>query len=89
MAFVQSGKRSILGNFIQSNNKILQANVFGGVLLSSWLRLNAQGREGKLSLDGTKKMEGKEAYVLGYSMKGGDVDITLYFDKDTFRHLPA
>ena len=32
-------------------------------------------------------MDGKEYYVLDYSPRGGsDVDITLFFEKDTFRH---
>ena len=44
-------------------------------------------KKAKLSLEGTKKIDGKENYVLSYSPKGGsDVDINLYFDKETFRH---
>lgn len=87
VAFVQRGQRSILGNFVQSNNKILEGSVLGGVLSSSWLMLNMENSKGKLSFDGTKKIDGKETYVLGYSTKGGDLDITLYFDKETFRHI--
>ena len=37
---------------------------------------------------GTKKIDGKEVYAVGYSRKGGsDVDVTMYFDKETFRHV--
>lgn len=87
VAFVQRGQRSILGNFVQSNNRILEESVFGGVLSSSWLMLNREGSKNKLSFDGTKKIDGKETYVLNYSIKGSDVDVILFFDKDTFRHV--
>jgi hypothetical protein len=86
VAFLQSGQRSVLGNFVQTNNRILDEGVFGGVLSSSWLMLKMEGSR-KLSFDGKKKIEGKETYVLGYTIKGGDVDIILYFDKDNFRHV--
>ena len=87
VAIAQRGQRSVLGNFVESNKKILQESVFGGALSSSWSMLNMDTKKAKLSFEGTKKIEGKEAYVLGYSMKGGDLDITMYFDKDTFRHV--
>jgi len=87
VAIAQRGQRSVLGNFVESNKKILQESVFGGALSSSWSVLNMDTKKAKLSFEGTKKIEGKEAYVLGYSMKGGDLDITMYFDKDTFRHV--
>ncbi|HVQ56710.1 MAG TPA: hypothetical protein VMS29_08135, partial [Pyrinomonadaceae bacterium] len=37
---------------------------------------------------GLKKVDGKEFYTMSYSPKGGaDYDITLFFDKETFRHV--
>jgi hypothetical protein len=86
--FVRAGTRSILGNFIISNNVILQESLLGGTLSTSWALLNIGNKKAKLSFNGTKKIDGKEVYVLGYSNKGGsDIDITLYFDKETFRHI--
>ena len=88
VGLVRLGNRSTLGNFVQSNNLMLEQGLFGGTLSNSWAMLDAANRKVKLSSDGTKKINGKEAYVLGYSPKGGgDVSINLYFDKETFRHV--
>jgi hypothetical protein len=88
VAFVQVNNRSILGNFVMSNNFILHDSTLGGALASSWVLLNNATDKGKLSFDGIKKIDGREVYALGYSRKGsGDLDITFYFDKETFRHV--
>ncbi|HQX56882.1 MAG TPA: hypothetical protein PLP07_13215 [Pyrinomonadaceae bacterium] len=84
----RQGNRSALGNFVQSNKMTLEQGLLGGSLSTAWVIANIAENKGKLSFDGTKKIDGKEAYVLGYSKKGGgDVDVSLYFDKDTFRHV--
>ena len=42
----------------------------------------------KVKFGGSKKVDGKEAYALEYAPKGGsDLDITFYFDKETFQHV--
>lgn len=87
ISFIKLGTRSVLGNFLASNQKLLTESLLGGTLNSSWALLNATNKKIKLSFDGTKKINGKEAYVLGYLTKGGDTDINLYFDKETFRHI--
>jgi hypothetical protein len=80
--------RSILGGFVLSNNSLIEEGLLGGTLSHSWAMLNMANKKAKLSYDGTKKVNGKEAYVLSYSPKGGsDVNINLYFDKETFRHI--
>lgn len=85
---IQAGARSILGNFIKSNDLILEESLLAGTLSTSWALHDTIGKKAKLSFDGTKKIDGKEVYVLGYSPKGGgDIDIQLYFDKETFRHI--
>lgn len=86
VAYVKNGKRSILGNFVQANNQLLEESILGGVLSTSWGLLNLTDKSAKISSDGTKKINGKETYVLDYSKKG-DIDIKLYFDKETFRHV--
>lgn len=87
-AMVLQNSRSVLGNLVQSNKMMLEEGLFGGTLSTSWLLLNMDANKGKLSFDGTKKIEGKEVYALGYSRKGGgDLDVTLYFDKENFRHV--
>ena len=84
----RQGNRSALGLFVQSNKMTIEQGLLGGTLSTAWVIANISENKGKLSFDGLKKVEGKEAYVLGYSKKGGgDVDVSLYFDKDTFRHI--
>ena len=88
VGFTRTGGRSVLGGFVFSNNSLLEEGLLGGTLSHSWAMLSMADRKAKISYDGTKKIDGKEAYVLGYSPKGGtDVDIKLYFDKETFRHI--
>jgi len=88
VGYVQQNTRSLLGNFIQSNDMLLKESLLGGALSSSWVMSNMGDNKGKLSFDGLKKIDGKEVYALGYSRKGsGDVTVTMYFDKETFRHV--
>lgn len=88
VAYVRVGFRSILGNFIASNDLLLEESLLGGTLSSSWSLLNLSDKKAKLSHSGTKKIDGKEVYAIDYSVKnGGGIDITLYFDKTTFHHV--
>ncbi len=88
VGFIKDGFRSKLGNFVVANDLLLEESLLGGTLSTSWALLDVAAKKPKLSFDGTKKIDGKEVYVLGYSPKGGgDVDIKLYFDKETFRHV--
>jgi hypothetical protein len=88
ISFTQNGARSILGKFLQSNKEIIENGLLGGTLSTSWVLSNLTNKKAKLSYDGTKKIDGKEVYAIGYTPKGGgDIDIILYFDKDTFRHI--
>ncbi len=88
VAFTQNGKRSSLGDFVQSNDLLLEDSLLSGVLSSSWVLSNLATKKSKLSFEGTKKINGKEVYVLSYSRKGsGDLTISLFFDKETFRHV--
>lgn len=88
VAYVRTNIRSDLGKFILSNGVMLDNGLLGGALNTSWALANLDTTKAKISFDGAKKIDGKEVYVLGYSPKGGsDIDIKLYFDKETFRHI--
>ncbi|MGI8545460.1 MAG: hypothetical protein ACR2MD_18545 [Aridibacter sp.] len=88
VAIVRGGTRTILGNFVSTNDLLLEESLLGGTLSTSWAILHLSDKKAKLSYNGTKKIDGKEAYAIGYSIKGGgDINVTLYFDKETFRHL--
>lgn len=88
VGYANVGTRSVLGNFVESNAWLLSDSLFGGTLVSSWALIAGAETKGKLSFDGVKKVNGKEAYVLAYSRKGGsDLDVNLFFDKETFQHI--
>ena len=88
VAMVRAGTRTLLGNFVQSNNGILSNGILSGPLSTAWPLLDAAQRGGKFSGGSIKKVEGKDAYAVSLSPKGGsDVDITLYFDAESFQHV--
>ena len=83
---VMNGKRSVFGDFVDANELIVKESLLAGVLAQSWALNDIASKKAKLSA-GSKKIDGKEYYTIGYSAKGGsDFDTTLYFEKDTFRH---
>lgn len=86
VAFVRTGIRSILGNFVLSNDLLLEESLLGGTLSSSWALLNLPAKKAKISAEGKKKIDGRETYAVNYLAKG-DIDITLYFDAENFRHI--
>ena len=88
VANVRAGSRSPFGNFIQSNSSIISSGVMSGTLKTAWALLDLAGRGAKVSSSGMKKIDGKEVYALSFSPKGSsDVDITLFFDAQTFQHV--
>jgi hypothetical protein len=91
VGFVQPGKRSGLGNFVSTNDVILREGLLGGVLNAGWPLFGLAGRGAKLSYDGLKKLEGREVHRLRYRAKKGQdtLDVFLYFDPDTFRHVAS
>ncbi len=86
VGYARVGVRSVLGNFVSSNNILLEDSLLGGTLSTSWALLNMPDKKVKLTNEGTKKIDGRETYALGYAAKS-DLNITLYFDKETFRHV--
>lgn len=86
--FVRPGVRSDLGTFVQSNGELIDHGLLGGTLSTAWALLNTESNKPKISGGGTKKIDGAEVYVLNYMPKGGsDLDIKMFFDKETFRHV--
>jgi len=85
--FAYLTQRSLLGNWVDSNNVMLEQGLLSGALSTAWTPLNMGEGKGKFGGGGSKKIDGKEVYVVDYATKGSDVDITLYFEKDTFRHV--
>lgn len=88
ISYVKPGVRSQLGEFIFSRTLIIKDGLLGGTLSTAWPLLALDNDKARLEYGGTKKIDGQEAYVLKYvPRKGSDVKISLYFDRDTFRHV--
>jgi hypothetical protein len=87
IAFVLPGVRSALGNFLYNNRVLIEDGLFGGVLQSAWPLQDLKARKAKAEMAGTKKIDGREMYVLDYYPKGSNLTIKLFFDTQTFQHL--
>lgn len=84
----QPGSRSLFGGFVYSQEVILREGLFGGVLSTAWPLLNLGERNPKLTYGGMKKIGEKELHEVRYiPQKAGDLQIFLYFEPETFRHV--
>jgi hypothetical protein len=87
-AYVVPGSRSALGSFLMTHNLIFKQGLMGGTLSSAWPLLNVTNRNPELEYAGTKKVENQTLHELKYLPHGGsDLQIRLFFDQDTFRHV--
>ncbi|MFN6963788.1 MAG: hypothetical protein ACK4S4_08485 [Pyrinomonadaceae bacterium] len=89
IAFATPGARSPFGGFLQTFRDVVTDGLLGGTLMRNWLLYDAaNASRGKLTVEGLKKIDGKDVYAVSYIRKGGsDLDVRLYFDKETFRHV--
>jgi hypothetical protein len=82
------GGRTPLGNFLSSQPALLKHGLIGGVLSSAWPLFNLDRRDAKVSYAGMDKINGKPVHKLKYvPPKTGELNITLYFDANTFQHV--
>jgi hypothetical protein len=80
--------RSELGEFLRGEDFALREGLMGGVLSTAWPLLDLDTRKGKLKYEGRKKIDGTELEAVSYHpKKNTDLDITLYFEPETFRHV--
>jgi hypothetical protein len=80
--------RSSLGEFVQVQDVVLREGLWGGALSTAWPLYDLNGHKVKLTYAGIKKVDGNDAIELRYSpKKSSDVDISLFFDPQTFRHV--
>ncbi len=88
VGYINPGQRSPLADFIYRYNGLTEEGLLGGVLSAGWSLLNTEEKEPKLKYD-REKIEGRELHELQYRSKKGldDVNVKLYFDLETFRHV--
>ena len=80
--------RSAFGEFVQVQDVVLKEGLLGGALSTAWPLYDLKERKAKLSYAGLKKVDGNDAIELRYSpKKSTSVDISLFFDPQTFRHI--
>jgi hypothetical protein len=80
--------RSEFGEFLRAEDIPLREGLLGGVWSAGWPLLDLNASKGKFRYDGLKKVEGKEFHAVQYrGKKKSDLDITLYFEPETFRHV--
>lgn len=91
VGFVQPGRRSALGHFLSTNDLILREGLLGGVLNARWPLFDLAARGARVSSDGLKKLDGRELQRLRYRVRKGqgNLEVFLYFDPDTFRHVAS
>lgn len=87
-AFATPGLRSVLGNFLMTNDAIFRQGLMAGTLSSAWPLLDLQNHHAQLEYVGTRKIDDRVLHELRYSPRGNsDLKISLFFDQETFRHV--
>lgn len=88
IAQVKPGAWSRLGDFVMVHNEILTEGLWGGTLSTGWALAHLDERLAKLQDRGMKKIDGRELRRVDYApKKRSDLEIQLYFEPDTFRHV--
>jgi len=84
-----NGRRTVLADFLKSQDSILKDGLFAGALSSAWPLLDLKSRKSvKLEYAGTSKVADRQCYKLKYtSGRSGSLKTTIYFDAETYRHL--
>lgn len=83
------GERSPLSQFVHHYQIMMKDSLLGGALSVAWGLLDVPGRQPRLTSTGLKRIEGRSLHELKYQDRRGatDLQISLYFDPDTFRHV--
>lgn len=82
------GRHTALEHFFAENQEIVGEGLVGGVLSESWPLLNLQEKNPKLEYAGMKKIDNRQVHAIKYRpRKGSELNITLFFDAETFQHV--
>jgi hypothetical protein len=85
---LRPGVRTRFGGFLLTHDVVFREGLLGGTLSTAWPFRDRNGPRGKVRYLGTKNLNDRKAHVLSYEpQNGGNLDIKLYFDAETFQHL--
>jgi hypothetical protein len=85
---LEPGIRSQLCQFLYQHDLLSRQGLLGGVLSAGWALLDPGFRGGRLQLVGSKMVDGLKVHELRYlSQKDRDLEIRLFFEDGTFRHI--
>jgi len=88
VAQTRPGRWSRFGLFVKVHNEILTEGLFGGTLSAAWPLIDLEKSGARLEDRGIKKLDGRDLRRVDYIPKQmTDLDIQLYFEPDTFRHV--
>jgi hypothetical protein len=85
---VTPGRWTPFGDFIKTHDEILTEGLWGGILTTGWALSDLDERRARLQDRGVKKVDGTELHRLDYiPKKSSDLEIQLYFEPSTSRHV--
>lgn len=80
--------RSELGALLEADDTPIREGLIGGVLSTAWPLFDLASHKGKLQYQGLKKIDGTDLHAVTYHpRKNTGLEITLYFDPQTLRHV--
>lgn len=88
VAQVRPGTWTQLGRFVMVHDEILKEGLWGGVFSTGWALARFEENHARLEDQGLKKVDGRELRRVDYfPKKSSDLEIQLYFEPDTLRHV--
>lgn len=80
--------RSEFGGFLRGEDIVIREGLLGGAWSTGWALSDPAVRGAKLKYLGRKTMDGRELEAIAYQpKKSTDLEITLFFDAETFHHV--
>ena len=88
VGYATPGQRSVLGDFLRTNESTFKHGLLSGTLSTAWELLDVDNEEFRVKYGGMEKIDGKQVYELKFEpKKGSDMKISLFFDSDNFQHV--
>jgi hypothetical protein len=87
-AATSAHRRSAFGQLVSSHDFILKEGLLGGELSTAWALQSLSQNPPKLTSVGLKKIDGRELQgIQYYSRSNSDMEVKIYFDPETYRHV--